>query len=627
MLQVLRSGLRSLWIRVILIGLLVASFALWGATDLLRSTAREEPLVYLEGAEIHAHDFRYRLDQYAYELTSRGFTPRAFFRDPVVLRRLLDSLVQETVLDLEAQEQGFILSPETLHFYLASNPEFQNETGQLDRARLESWLRRTGTSSEAFLESQRRQILSRRLDEVLLLEQAFEGELVKALARQNIEERSGVAWRFAPVALELPDPSESQLTDHMAAYPERFQRPELRRVRMLELKTEALRTQVRFTEDELRAWFEENADQFAQPERRSYQTYLAQTEEAIRDVLISGTLEEGKAEYHTRVQRDAILDPALAEAVFSSQPGLYPEPVAGTLGWFAVEIVDITPALNPTLEDVRTEAEKQLLDGKIDERLFTLLDQVEDLLLSETLEKVAETYEAVTLREFWTSARGLDENFLPLEDLPRQETNAGQESFLQIVFQTAPGTRTDFIRSAGSNSGSNSGDNYWMVEMQATDDARPLRLEEAREQVRASWQLEARLEATQETLEAFLPQLETSGANWRPPAGQPTSFQFERNDIATLRRHTQDVPEPVRETFFQLETGKAESLVHDGRVWLVYLEGVRTPELSEESLENALFSVTQPWLRALQEERSDMLRAHYDVRFNERAIAIFLADY
>jgi foldase protein PrsA len=144
------------------------------------------------------------------------------------------------------------------------------------------------------------------------------------------------------------------------------------------------------SDEDIKAYYEENEERFSQPERRDLNVVLTKTE--ARASGAQQALESGQS--FKTVAREFSIDeaskaqggklPAVAEgqqekafddAIFAAERGELTGPVKTQFGWYVFEVTKVTPASQQSLEDatetirslLRSEREQEALDSFIED--------------------------------------------------------------------------------------------------------------------------------------------------------------------------------------------------------------------------------------------------------------------
>ena len=171
----------------VVMGLLAASFAVWGINDIFRGFGRSTVAKIGSteiGVEQFRRDYNERLQQLARQV-GHPLTPEqasALGLD----RQVLGDMVAQAGLDQRAQKMRLAVSDADIVQRLTADPALRTPTGQLDRLRFAELLRNAGYSEQRFIAEQRRAMLRRQIIEFVLRQPA--GAEGMARSHQSISE-------------------------------------------------------------------------------------------------------------------------------------------------------------------------------------------------------------------------------------------------------------------------------------------------------------------------------------------------------------------------------------------------------------------------------------------------------
>ncbi len=148
------------WLGRIVMGvvmtLLAGSFAVWGINDIFRGFGRST-VAKIGGVEIPIEQFRQTYND-AVQMLSRQsghvVTPEEAMARGVP-RQVLSEMVAEAGLNERARQMRLGVSDAEISQRIVTNPSFQNQQGQFDRARFEDAMRNAGFNEKRFVAEQR----------------------------------------------------------------------------------------------------------------------------------------------------------------------------------------------------------------------------------------------------------------------------------------------------------------------------------------------------------------------------------------------------------------------------------------------------------------------------------------
>jgi peptidyl-prolyl cis-trans isomerase D len=212
MLNSLRNSAGS-WVVKILLGLLIASFALWGIEG-----------VFLGGAQRHVAEVGEReISTAEYEQTYRNqvglisarlgrqLTDREA-RQFGIGQNVLQSLISSTAIDIHAESLGLGISNDAILASIQNEPAFRGAGDKFDRSRFDEVLRNMNLSEQGFVARQREDLIREQVAGALS-EAAFVPQtMLDALYHHRNDERVLKYFVVAPEAAgEIAQPDEAGL--------------------------------------------------------------------------------------------------------------------------------------------------------------------------------------------------------------------------------------------------------------------------------------------------------------------------------------------------------------------------------------------------------------------------------
>jgi len=254
----------------VFLALICLPFALWGVDSYVHSGGAGEDPASVGGTKITSQQFqqawREQLDRMRQQIGA-DFKPEAM-NTPEARLALLNSLIDQRLLLLEANQARLGISDEALRSFIARIPALQ-ENGAFSMARYEAALRAQGLSQPQF-EAQLRQDLTLQQ----LVGAVGESSLVakssaESILRIEAEERQASEVRF-PAAQYIAQANVDaaavkKFYDENARL---FQTPEQARAEYVVLSQDALLAQVKVADEEVKAWYDGHKDRYQSPEER-----------------------------------------------------------------------------------------------------------------------------------------------------------------------------------------------------------------------------------------------------------------------------------------------------------------------------------------------------------------------
>ena len=376
----------------VLLGLLVASFAVWGVSGAF-SSAQSTTVVQAGETVVTPTEYSLAYRRALNEL-SRRFNTQLTAEQASQLgvdAIVLNELVSGAVLDEQARELGLGITEDELAETVRDDTAFQNFAGGFDRQLFRNTLRNIGMTEDEYFQSQINVARRRQLLSAVAADANVPDAFAEALAAFDAQTRDISYIRLTDANLPAAEPIDNaELTEWFATNSARYAAPEYRSISYALISPEALADTGAVTDEEARQVYDAEPERFSAPASRDVEQLLfpdRDTAEAAAARLDSGaTFEELIAERGDEggtitlrgVTQDTYPDPNVAEDVF----GLGLNETSGVLdGRFGPVIVRPTLILDESLrsfEEVRDEIKLDIAQRNASGELFDVSDAFED---------------------------------------------------------------------------------------------------------------------------------------------------------------------------------------------------------------------------------------------------------
>jgi peptidyl-prolyl cis-trans isomerase D len=413
-LDTLRKGTARI-LGLILVGLLVISFAVWGIADVFTGYGAQT-LIRVGDTQLNSQDYL-RAQQEVLRAMSAQAGRSLSLQEARALgldARVLERLVGGAAVDTHAKHLGLAVSDAALLDQIMKDPAFKDGLGNFSPAAFAQALRNVGLNEQGYLHSMRETNLRRQLLTTVGEVAESPKVLLEALNRFNGETRT-LRYVLVPdsAAGTVGEPTEEELKHYYENNQAKFTQAEFRKIGILAVTPETVKDQVNITENDLKAVYEATKDQLGTPERRQLEQIAFPDIDAAKaayEKVQSGTdfVEVAKAQGLNesdidlgKVTRGELADPVIAEAAFSLEKDKVSEPVTGKLGSVVLlRVTSIEPGKSLTYEEAKADIEKKLLKDRAGGAIFDLHDKIEDELasgaqLSEIADKLKLTYQSI----------------------------------------------------------------------------------------------------------------------------------------------------------------------------------------------------------------------------------------
>lgn len=391
---------------LILVCLLVVSFAVWGIADIFTGYG-SQTLIRVGDTDINSQDYM-RAQREVLRSMSQQAKRSLSLQEARALglgNRVLERLIGGAAVDTHAKHLGLGISDDALLAKIMVDPAFQDSGGNFNPVAFQQALRNIGMNEAAYIYSLREQNLRRQLLTTVGDAAKTPQVLVEALNRFNQERRILRYVLVPPSAAEaVGEPTETALKTYYDNHQAKFTQPEYRKLGLLAVTPETVKDQVNITEADLKVSYEAQKDQLGNPERRHLQQMAfpdMASAQAAHDKIVAGAdfvevaKELGLSESDIdlgAVARAELADQIVADKAFELDINTVSEPMTGKLGVIVlVRVTVIEPGKTPSFDETKADIESKILKERASGAIFDMHDRVEDLLgAGSTLEEVAD---------------------------------------------------------------------------------------------------------------------------------------------------------------------------------------------------------------------------------------------
>jgi len=485
----------------IFFGILVAAFAFWGVGDWVRNSTDDRAVAVVGSVRITPDKldgiYRSQLQQALHAMgTTVESTPEI---RRAVAGQALDRLIISTALDSKSEALGLAVPDESLRQAVFNIPSFRGANGQFDRNTFMQLLSNNNYTEKRFLDEMRDDMLVRELVLPLRANAVVPDTMAIAFYRLQNEQRAALAIDV-PFARAAPPqaPTDEQLQRFYENNSTRYVTQETRRVRAVVLSPETLAGEVKVSDDEIKAAYESRHAEFSQPEKRSVQVLLTQSEDAAKTLAaqwqtgldwtqmqaIAQKAGAGPVELDdaTQVEFPA---PELGRAVFATPAGTVAPPLKSILGWYVLKVVNVSGGNTRSLADVTPELRATLAKEKAVDLLYVRANKVEDALAGgTTLENLSPDFGLAAVEGTLDAAGNTPEG----KPAPIPGPDELRPALVQAIFQGKKGDTASLVQAPNAKDGTQS---FYAFEIEDITPAATRPLAEVKDTVRTNWTQDA----------------------------------------------------------------------------------------------------------------------------------------
>lgn len=431
MLDFLRRSATSFVVKAML-GLLIASFAVWGIGDVFRAKSGGESVATVGETDISVPRFRNEFQRELQRVSQILGQPikreQAFAMgiDSMLVNRLITTqLIQEG-----ANASGLMASNAVILNEIHKNSEFFNEAGKFDRRIFTEILSRAGLNEDMYVNIVRESITRQQYMSPITNGAIAPSLMIDTLYKRIAETRVLDVVRISHSKVKgVAAPTDSELSAYHEANSNNFMAPEYRALTALVLSSNAIGESIEVSDAELNAAYEERVAEFTSPEVRTLRQVLVSDEisagraaqlldggKSVDDVAkeVGANVAMTKLGVFTRAEA-AALSSEMADAAFTTPKGAHSAPVKSPLGWHVLVVDEITQGRMKALADVKDELLKNIRGERTLNILFETSNQLEDLLGGGMMiEEAASSLGMNTVKIAAVDARGLSPEGTPV---------------------------------------------------------------------------------------------------------------------------------------------------------------------------------------------------------------------
>jgi len=416
----------------IVLALIILPFAFWGI-DSYRKSGSGEALATVNGEKIYQQEFDNALRQQQArmrEMMGDKFDP-ALFDKPEVKHSILENLLSQRLLTLQAKASGLTVSDEQLAKVIAGIEAFQKD-GKFDKERYESVLHSQSMTPLMFEARVQQELGMRQLTDAYVHNGYAADSVADKLIRINEQQRVvSMSQIMADSFLKQVNVDDAAVKTYYEKNATEFQTPEQARVEYVTLSAEALLPQVVVDDAEIKKYYEEHQPEFGTQEQREAahilisvakqasdaekQAAKAKAEQVLQQVKQSPTKFAELAKQYSQDPGSAanggdlgafgrgMMVKPFEDAAFQLKIGEISGLVQSDFGFHIIKLTKIIPAKVRALDEMKAEIALKLKMQKAGDKFAEMAEKFSNLVYeqSDTLKPAAELVKAPLQQSAW----------------------------------------------------------------------------------------------------------------------------------------------------------------------------------------------------------------------------------
>lgn len=360
-------------VALILIGLLVVSFAIWGVNDVFKPNLTSW-VVKAGDREIGGVQFKLMFDQNR-ERMEQQFQqpiPVEFAVQQGMDRQLLEEMMAAESLNAIMDRMGLRAPKALIAEQLKAIPAFFDQiTGRFDENRYRAALGERNLTPELFEKGLADDIMRGQFGSGLMNGLQSPRIYAAATAAYALEERDVSYFLITPAMVgAVPPPTDAEMEAFLKENAQRIMRPEFRTISVVRFSAADYAEGVTVSEADIQKRFDFRKDSLSQPEVRTVIQIAVKDDKAGADVIARLKAGEDAVAVAKRVNvepviyenkpRSAIFDKTIADAAFGLAEGGVSGVLQGQFGRAVVKVVAVTEGKTATLDEVRGDLTEEL---------------------------------------------------------------------------------------------------------------------------------------------------------------------------------------------------------------------------------------------------------------------------
>lgn len=327
----------------------------------------------------------------------------------------VNSLIDQKILDIEAQKLKIVVSDEELKQDLLSVKAFQKD-GAFNMDLYKRVLGQNSMTPETFEAMQRNSIRNTKLQRMVINGITVGNQEAQAWYSFN-NTKAGINYVLIdPVTFSDVFAGEEQIRSQYDDHHDLYMSESKRKVAFLVFAPEDFEGQVKIDETSIRDFYDQNPARFTTPEQVEASHILIRVNENADEQTVAKAKEEAlsvyekavKAEYFSelakaysqgpsaagggylgRFDKTSMVKP-FADAAFAMNAGDISPPVRTRFGWHIIKVTDRTPETVTPFETVKVQIEKELAASQVQDLAYNKAEDAYDAVLDgDSFEQVA----------------------------------------------------------------------------------------------------------------------------------------------------------------------------------------------------------------------------------------------
>ena len=403
MLNIIRNLVKSIAGKILLL-IMVASFAVWGMGDLLRSG--DSGLVAIIGKQkITINEFYYqfqkKLNEFNQSLDEKLSEEEAHKQQITYL--VLNEMVYGKMIQEFAENNSIYLSDNIIKKTIISIPQFHDADGNFNKILFDNAIISNFNNEAEFTNEISKIFLNNLLFESFTINAPFNKEISNLFYNYESETRNVLYFNIDDRLIEKSQYTEKNVLEFYNDNKNDYLISKKIETRFINVDSNSFSALVDITEDEIEIFYNENIDSYTINETREIEIINAKSIEQANKIieLFNNNIELTKylnEEELTISKLDSVkigdFDDEISSSIFNNPEGLILDPVdIDGIGYFVIKINKIFPSKVISLDEEKNRIIEALNDEKTYKLFLENIELIEELNLTGlTLDEISTNF-------------------------------------------------------------------------------------------------------------------------------------------------------------------------------------------------------------------------------------------
>jgi peptidyl-prolyl cis-trans isomerase D len=411
------------WFIKTLLWAIVASFALWGISDIIRNYFNDYNVARVNGKPVTYSDFMTALkqEQLRLQAITKSKMTSEQMKEFGIHNSVLAKLINQISFEQEIDDLGLSVADESIKSQIQNMSIFQSD-GKFDHSKFKSLISNVGMNEAIFVNDSRKSLLSQQLVFSLLQNVELSNVYKEIIYKSMMEKKvfTTVSIPFKNVNLQKKA-SPEDLKTFYEVRKNNYMVPECRDITLLFFSDKDIEKNIKVTDEEISTFYEKKKGDYYTPETRDIKKIsysdktkgkiaLEESKKGKNLDKIKKAVEGGNYEEKNNLQNNSLPN-SVSKIVFSTELGKVAY-IEDDLGIHLYEIVKITPEQNKSFEEVKEQIKDEIKKDKLEQETDRIKNEIDDSLASggKTLIEISKQYNLPVVAINSINDRGLDEN-------------------------------------------------------------------------------------------------------------------------------------------------------------------------------------------------------------------------